>query len=102
MMTWDATPPVRIAVVWLAAAFLFSAAPALLASEHETGFAASAGTPSEYSQTGDQAYLIVPITLVASAKPKPVRETGTMTFTFQRTAGDWKISTLVWTTAHTF
>jgi hypothetical protein len=62
-------------------------------------FKAAAGPPIEYSQAGNGAYLIVPLTLTGAGAPKAFRETGTMTFTFARTGGAWKISSAVWTTA---
>jgi hypothetical protein len=64
-----------------------------------TGFTAAPGTPSEYSQSGDLAYLILPMTLSGTAGTKPFHETGTLTFTFRRTAGAWKITSDVWTTS---
>jgi hypothetical protein len=64
-----------------------------------TNFKTSVGTPIEYNQTDDGAYLILPMTLSAQAKPRPFSETGTMTFTFQNAFGFWKISSAVWTTA---
>jgi ketosteroid isomerase-like protein len=69
------------------------------AKNQMTGFNAAAGPAIEYSQTGDLAYLILPMTLTGTAGTKPFRETGTLTFTFRRTAGDWKISSDVWTTS---
>ncbi len=64
-----------------------------------TGFAATAGKPIEYSQTGDVAYLIIPLSLAGTAGTKPFHEKGTLTFVLRRTAGDWKIASDVWTTS---
>ena len=70
----------------------------IFASMSVSDFKTAAGPPVEYSQTADGAYLILPMTLSANAKPKPFVEKGTMTFTFRNVAGDWKITSAVWTT----
>jgi ketosteroid isomerase-like protein len=69
-----------------------------LVSMKAVGFHAAPGSVSEYVQTGDAAYLIMPITLSATAGGKPFMEHGTMTYTFRKVGGVWKISTFVWTT----
>jgi hypothetical protein len=63
-----------------------------------TDFKTTVGLPIEYEQSGDGAYLVLPLTLSAKMNAKPFLENGTMTFTFQNVFGDWKISSAVWTT----
>lgn len=63
-----------------------------------THFKGVASPVSEYVQSGNAAYAIVPIILSAVQSKKPFRETGTLTFTLRRAAGKWKISSQVWTT----
>jgi hypothetical protein len=69
-----------------------------LVAAHMRGFQVAIGAPIEYRQAGDGAYLIVPATLSGMAGTKPFHSTGSLTFTFRRIAGDWKIATDVWTT----
>jgi ketosteroid isomerase-like protein len=60
---------------------------------------AVAGPALEYVQSGDKAYLVLPLTLSGGSGAHAFTETGTLTFTFVGTGGDWKISTDTWTTA---
>ena len=94
----DEVPPFRWSGPHAASQWV-AAVKALLAMEKVTAFSAESGKPVEYMQSNGSAYLILPVTLVATTKPKPVRETGTMTYTFVQAGDDWKISSVVWTTA---
>lgn len=53
---------------------------------------------SEFTQSSNDAYMIVPMLLTGSAAGKPFKESGTMTYTFHRAGNSWKISSQVWTT----
>jgi ketosteroid isomerase-like protein len=70
----------------------------LLASMHTTSFTVTSGTPTQYTQSTDAAYAIVPLTISGTAGAQHIEETGTLTFTFRLIDGDWKIATDVWTT----
>ena len=94
----DEVPPFRWSGPQAASQWI-GAVHAFLTAEQVTSFTATAGKPVEYQQSGDAAYLILPVTLVATVKTKSTRETGTMTFTFRRLAGEWMVSTVTWTTA---
>jgi hypothetical protein len=94
----DELPPFRWSGPHAASQWV-AAVKAELARNRVTSFSVVAGKPIEYRQGAGAAYLVLPVTLVATAKPKPVRETGMMTYTFRQVAGDWKISSVVWTTA---
>jgi len=63
-----------------------------------TNFKGVASPVSEYVQSGNAAYAIVPVVLSGLQSKKPFRETGTLTFTLRRAAGTWKISSQIWTT----
>jgi len=69
-----------------------------LVKNKATGFHATAYAPSEYMNHGSTAYLIVPMKLAALLAGKPFTELGTMTYTFAKVSGVWKISSQIWTT----
>jgi ketosteroid isomerase-like protein len=52
----------------------------------------------EYRQSPTDAYLVEAMVITGTESGKPFAESGTMTFTFHKTAGRWLISTEVWST----
>jgi ketosteroid isomerase-like protein len=52
----------------------------------------------EYRQSPTDAYLVESMLIAGTEGGKPFAESGTMTFTFHKTAGRWLISTEVWST----
>jgi hypothetical protein len=67
----------------------------------KTQFANGRGSlmPVKYfNQSGDRAYIVVPANFSGTMKGKPVRETGTWTFTLQRSGNTWLILTETWGT----
>jgi ketosteroid isomerase-like protein len=52
----------------------------------------------EYRQSPTDAYLVEAMVITGIESGKPFAESGTMTFTFHKTAGRWLISTEVWST----
>lgn len=59
---------------------------------------ATSGRMGEFRQSATDAYLVQPLTITAIANGKPFAESGTLTYTFHNTGGNWLISTMVWTT----
>lgn len=53
---------------------------------------------SEFQSSATDAYLIQPMTIIEMGNGKPGSESGTMTYTFHKSGGDWLISSQVWTT----
>ncbi len=76
----------------------FVALDRVLANLKMHGLKVVAAPASEYLQTGNDAYEIVPLTLDGMEGAKASHETGTLTFTFRRSGSTWKISSQVWTT----
>jgi ketosteroid isomerase-like protein len=52
----------------------------------------------EYRQSPTDAYLVDAMVITGVQSGKPFAESGTMTFTFHKTAARWLISTEVWST----
>lgn len=72
---------------------------AVVAKAHLRSFGASFKPASEFRLTGNDAYMVQPTTVHGMENGKRFSEPGTMTYTFHRAGGTWKISTQVWTTA---
>lgn len=53
---------------------------------------------SEFKQSATDAYLVQSMTITATTPGKPFAESGTLTYTFHKAGGTWRISTMVWTT----
>jgi ketosteroid isomerase-like protein len=63
-----------------------------------TQFAAVASKPIEAQEKGDEAYVVVPLKLDGRlGNGAHYHEDGAFTFTLHREAGDWKITSQVWT-----
>jgi hypothetical protein len=54
--------------------------------------------PTAFNQSGDRAYLVVPVDFGATMKGKRLKEHGTWTFTLQRSGAAWRIVTQSWGT----
>ena len=54
--------------------------------------------PTAFSQSGDRAYLVVPVNFGGRMAGKPIMEHGTWTFTLQRAGSSWRIVTQSWGT----
>jgi hypothetical protein len=54
------------------------------------------GKPEHVKVAGDRAYAVYPAHYDFKVKGKPVHETGTWTFAFQKLAGGWKITAWTW------
>lgn len=67
---------------------------------HVGSLTVTPGAPVEFVQRAGSAYLILPVTL-RGAGPKPLHESGMLTFTLQQVGSHWKISSQVWTTVET-
>ncbi|HEY1653494.1 MAG TPA: nuclear transport factor 2 family protein [Candidatus Tumulicola sp.] len=52
----------------------------------------------EYRESPTDAYLVQSMTITGLAGGNPFAESGTMTYTFHKSAGTWLISTMVWST----
>jgi hypothetical protein len=66
--------------------------------DHLTHFRATNVRLAEYKHTSTDAYLVQPMTIVGVSAGKPFAESGTMTYTFHNSGGNWLISTMVWST----
>jgi hypothetical protein len=51
-----------------------------------------------FNESGGRAYIVVPTNFGGSIKGKPMKETGTWTFTLQRSGSAWMIVTQSWGT----
>lgn len=94
----DENPP----YVWRGAnagAAWWSNVDGIVAKMHLKSFGAAFRPASEFRLSGNDAYMVQPTTVHGVQNGKAFSERGTMTYTFHRDHGTWKISSQVWTTA---
>jgi ketosteroid isomerase-like protein len=54
--------------------------------------------PTAFDQSGNRAYLVLPVDFGGTMKGKTIKEHGTWTFTLQRSGSTWQIVTQSWGT----
>ena len=63
-----------------------------------SNFKGKVQTPTVFYQSGDSAYIVVPVHYSADTKDEPFDEDGVFTFIFRIENGKWLIKSQVWTT----
>jgi ketosteroid isomerase-like protein len=75
----------------------FTSAAEMYKETGMSGTKVTRGTPKYAYVSGMSAYVVIPLDVTAQAKGKPYHATGSLVFTLQKTAADWKIATQTWT-----
>ena len=69
-----------------------------LAKNGVASLRATVQTITRYGAVGDDAYVVVPLSLSYTMKGKPARASGLWTLTLHQTGGSWKITSATWAT----